>query len=372
MQEREKKTDATDVRAPADWSALGSEAELMDVVTDPVFAFDGELRIMLANAAFSAEFCGGNRSAARGHTLGNVLRCRHAVDSMDCGESAACGVCGWFLAACATRRGESSNQECRVLTDTGNAFDFAVRTFPARMRGFGICSLKDTYASKRLRVLERSLFHDVLNLAVGIKGLTEMLDLNDVAQTAECIQLLHGSAAKMTDESLRLRTLREAESGCLSPCYGKVSGGELLKKVVACYQEDASARHVDVCVVMEEEVVFETDRELAHLILSSQVLNAIEASKRGDRVTVGVSEEDTAVVFCVRSAPVLAEDVRLQLFERSFTTKGAGKGVGAYGAKLIAERYLGGRLWFVSQESEGTVFYLRLPLVAPGTPVSAQ
>jgi len=49
------------------------------------------------------------------------------------------------------------------------------------------------------------------------------------------------------------------------------------------------------------------------------------------------------------------------LFRRAFTTKGQGRGLGTYGAKLIAERHLGATLGFDSDPSTGTTFTVTLP-----------
>lgn len=67
-----------------------------------------------------------------------------------------------------------------------------------------------------------------------------------------------------------------------------------------------------------------------------------------------------------------AEEVQLQLFQRSFSTKGqSGRGIGTYSMKLLSERYLGGKVEFTSREPEGTVFTLTIPksrrVVAPPT-----
>ncbi len=57
-------------------------------------------------------------------------------------------------------------------------------------------------------------------------------------------------------------------------------------------------------------------------------------------------------------------DTQLQLFQRGFTTKGDGRGLGLYGAKLLAEGYLGGTIGFDSDVDSGTVFYVDVPLEA--------
>ena len=48
------------------------------------------------------------------------------------------------------------------------------------------------------------------------------------------------------------------------------------------------------------------------------------------------------VRFSVHNSGAMAPGVRLQIFQRSFSTKrGEGRGVGTYGVKLFGERYLG-------------------------------
>jgi len=51
------------------------------------------------------------------------------------------------------------------------------------------------------------------------------------------------------------------------------------------------------------------------------------------------------------------------LFQRSFSTKGEGRGLGTYSIKLYTERYLKGTVSFSSAEGEGTVFRVRYPWV---------
>jgi len=59
---------------------------------------------------------------------------------------------------------------------------------------------------------------------------------------------------------------------------------------------------------------------------------------------------------------VMPEDVQLQIFQRSFSTKGQpGRGIGMCSVKLFGERYLGGRVDFASRVSDGTTFSLDLP-----------
>jgi signal transduction histidine kinase len=61
----------------------------------------------------------------------------------------------------------------------------------------------------------------------------------------------------------------------------------------------------------------------------------------------------------------MAEEVQLQIFQRSFSTKASsGRGIGTHSMKLLGERYLGGRVEFTSRDGEGTTFRITLPKVA--------
>jgi len=81
--------------------------------------------------------------------------------------------------------------------------------------------------------------------------------------------------------------------------------------------------------------------------------------------------EEQAVVFRVRSSAVMTEEVQLQVFQRSFTTRGSGRGLGTYSMRLLTEQYLGGKVGFSSGGSDGTTFYVRLPLTPPAAPTGA-
>ena len=51
----------------------------------------------------------------------------------------------------------------------------------------------------------------------------------------------------------------------------------------------------------------------------------------------------------------------MQFFQRSFSTKSSGRGLGTYIMKLLSERYLDGKVSFASTEDDGTTFYASFP-----------
>ena len=347
------------------WGRLCSAGVLADLVTDLVFVVDERYRVLRANKAFLSFFGKPTQASVCGRSFGEVADCRHAATGVMCGEAAACSGCGWLQAVEACKREGVGEHECRILKRGGDALDFAVSALPAGPSAGYVCGLKDLYSPKRLRVLELTFFHDVTNLAAGIRGLCELADDPDSGQDEELRPLIHDSANKLVDAIERVRTLRVAENGDLHPCFSAVEPGAVLQAVAESLREQASSRHVEVVIDTGlAPAVFETDKELLALVFGELVRNAIEASVRGDRVTLRCFAGSGDVCFDVRNPAVLAEHVRAHVFERSFTTRGSGRGVGAYRAKLIAERYLKGFVGFVSQAPGGTTFFIRFPQAA--------
>jgi sensor histidine kinase regulating citrate/malate metabolism len=58
----------------------------------------------------------------------------------------------------------------------------------------------------------------------------------------------------------------------------------------------------------------------------------------------------------------MSQEIQLQIFQRSFSTKGEARGIGTYSIKMFTEQYLGGKVSFVSNPTEKTVFSISLPM----------
>jgi len=73
-------------------------------------------------------------------------------------------------------------------------------------------------------------------------------------------------------------------------------------------------------------------------------------------------DDDQHICFWVQNNQFISFNARHQIFNRSFSTKGEGRGIGTYSMKLLAEKYLKGNVRFTTSSEKGTTFSLTVPL----------
>lgn len=95
--------------------------------------------------------------------------------------------------------------------------------------------------------------------------------------------------------------------------------------------------------------------------------NAIESTPPGGRVTISAYPKKDQVEICVTdTGPGIPEELKDKIFERFFTTKGDGTGIGLALAHSVILQHRG-KIWFESVAGKGAAFYVQLPLAkVPG------
>ncbi len=167
------------------------------------------------------------------------------------------------------------------------------------------------------------------------------------------------------DEVESHRKLLAAESGDLHVDISVVHSTDLLADIISSFLYYDGSHQKQV--IIDEKTYgfdFDCDHSILSRILTNMLKNAIEASDDQQIVTVKCTKEDDRAVFSVHNFGCIPRNIQLQIFERSFSTKGMGRGLGTYSIKLFTEQYLKGDTWFESTEENGTTFYVSLPLKA--------
>ncbi|SHF25786.1 Histidine kinase-, DNA gyrase B-, and HSP90-like ATPase [Desulforamulus putei DSM 12395] len=301
---------------------------------------------------------------------GEVLNCIHArKNEPGCGTSENCSTCGAALAILTSQSGKEAARECRLIVKKGDEYVsldllFSAKPFELAGQHFTIVFVTDISHEKRRRALERIFFHDILNTAGSLRGVVELLGhTKDPAKVKELLQDLEEVSASLIEEILEQRDLVSAENNELRVNREPVESGELLNYIIHQLSNHPAARGIFLKVdEATENVSFVTDPVLLKRVLGNMVKNALEASKTGDTVTLGVMKKERRVQFWVNNPLAMSREVQLQVFQRSFSTKGSGRGLGTYSMKLLTERYLKGTISFVVNEEKGTTFIASYPL----------
>ena len=329
---------------------------------------DKERRIVFANRAFLSLMGFETVGQVIGMKPGDAFNCVHAkVCSGGCGTSEFCSKCGAINAIIAAQKGANSVEECRVARNDWDALDLRVWTSPMMVGSFLLTMFiaLDISHEKRRIALERAFFHDVLNIAGNIKNLSVMFPDGSV-ESDELRELLRVSSDQLIEEILRHRELTLAETGELVVHPVKVSCREILSETVNLYSSHRSAYGRLISIAdSTKESHWITDRVLAKRVVGNMLKNALEASRPKETVTLGCEREEDHVRLWVHNSAYMPKDVSLQLFKRSFSTKGPGRGLGTYSMKIITERYLSGRVAFTTSKKDGTTFFIHLPLSGP-------
>ncbi|MFP4096787.1 MAG: PAS domain S-box protein [Cyclobacteriaceae bacterium] len=114
--------------------------------------------------------------------------------------------------------------------------------------------------------------------------------------------------------------------------------------------------------VKHPEIKMRADKLYIEQLLTNLLINAMEASPEGARVTIQVFKTNP-VIITIHNQGAVPEEIRSQLFEKNITHgKKSGQGLGAYIARMIARQHHGD-ITFVSSEEEGTTFTVSIPLL---------
>lgn len=341
---------------------------IIDAMPEFVMIVSRTRQLLLGNRALADFAASQGCDVYIGLRPGELLSCRHALAApAGCGTGEACRTCGAVEAILAGLSGDRSCCECRVLRETPDGFealDLKVWGTPFRWRGEALALVVavDISNENRRKVLERIFFHDILNTAGAISGLTELL-VEGIISFDEAKNDLIETARALVAEIRGQRELLAAENNELSVVPTPLHSRQFLEIVVLTYRNTPLARNREILIVPDiSQTIFYSDERLLGRVIGNLVKNALEASPAGATVALGCAVEAGKITFSCNNRGEIPRETQLQIFNRSFSTKEPGRGIGTYSVKLLTERYLKGRVAFTSNAVEGTTFTVTLPL----------
>jgi signal transduction histidine kinase len=287
-----------------------------------------------------------------------------------CGTSIFCTECGAAKSIKETKDNNiQATYECRVTSNRNNillAYDLRVITTPLNIseEKYLLVYLENIEAEKRKDTLEKVFFHDVLNTAGAIKNIIDILpEIQDKSEMLSFLDMLKSSSSQLLNEIIFQRMIINAEKNELSVDIKNHSVNSILESSYSLYSkhQKAEGKLFEVSYLGTDAFI-ETDKTILVRSLGNLIKNALEATCQGKKIKLFATEKSDFVYFNVWNEGVIPEEVQLQIFQRSFSTKAkSGRGIGTYSVKLFVENYLRGKVFFISSESEQTCFTIALP-----------
>jgi signal transduction histidine kinase len=343
---------------------------LLEAAGGYLLVLNPQRQILAANSELLEAMGMQEGDALVGLRPGEALHCVHAEEGPHgCGTSSACAYCGAVLSILAAQAElQVTDGECRVLMRRDGklaAAEFQIRVTPLEHKGdtFLAMVLLDISDQKRKEAFERLFFHDLANTVQCLEGWGEQLQAGPPAPASRASAALVGLVQRLGSQVRHHRMLLQAERGELQLKFQPVLASAILAALENQFQQHELARRrvLAIQVPAADELLF-TEPELLQRVLANMILNGLEATQEGARITVWFEPQEGRPAFHVSNPGMMSEASAQQIFHRSYSTKGGyGRGLGTYGMKLLGEDHLGGSVGFRSTAAAGTCFSIVLP-----------
>ncbi len=198
---------------------------------------------------------------------------------------------------------------------------------------------------------------------------TGLAEMGGLSPSQSSLVALIGEQTELLSQ-LTTRLLGAARLDVHTLRFERVAIAPIIEDVVAGAREQLRGVAVKVAVD-REDLSIQADRNLVQAMLTQFVDNAAKYAEAGTTVTIGATEQSSAVVLSVHNCgPAIPAADQERVFDRYFRSAGtashaSGTGIGLSVAKQAALAH-GGDVWVASDARRGTTFFASLPATPQG------
>ncbi|MHB8906923.1 MAG: sensor histidine kinase, partial [Melioribacteraceae bacterium] len=213
--------------------------------------------------------------------------------------------------------------------------------------------------------IERIFFHDIINTAGNLNNFIELIDPESIknTETRQYLEIVASISSRIVDEIRTHKHLLTSDKSKINLRISEIGSLDFFESIYNYFNRADLLNKKTISISPNSEnIYFESDETLLGRVLNNMLKNAIEASNENDTINLYCGLKNNMVTFSVHNSMLIPKNIQSQLFNRSVSTKGAGRGLGLYSMKFLTEMYLKGSIAFTSSKEEGTTFTASYPL----------
>ena len=216
--------------------------------------------------------------------------------------------------------------------------------------------------------------HQLRTPLSAIKWTLKMLLEGDLGKINEeqrdFINKTYNSNERMINLINDLLNVTRIEEGKFILKQSPLSLEELIESLVSSYQHRIKEKKIKFSFRKEEKKIpnVSVDREKIKLAIENLLENALKYTPDRGKIVISVKKENNYIKFRIKDSGVgIPKEQQNRVFTKFFRAANIirmeteGTGLGLFIAKNIIEAH-GGRIWFKSNEGQGTTFYFSLPI----------
>ena len=210
--------------------------------------------------------------------------------------------------------------------------------------------------------LSAGVAHEIRNPLASVRGYTQMA-IRELPEDSVVVSDLR----IVLNEVDRLDRLIERFMSFASPntpIYKNQDMNKVLAEVVYLLDQRVTDAGVTLNVSIGEDASFSFDSDQIKQVLYNLILNAVQASKEGQVVTVAsevIREQNVFRLMVTDEGEGIPTEIQERIFSPFFTTRPKGTGLGLSICARIVENHHGS-LELTTSSDTGTVFTIELPL----------
>lgn len=152
--------------------------------------------------------------------------------------------------------------------------------------------------------------------------------------------------------------------------YSKVDIVELIDSAIFDFSGEAHVRGIEIIFLKPTDgtLYLNADKDKIRIIFQNLLENAIKYSNLHGKVFITLKHQGDMAQISVKDTGIgISEEGKKKIFEKFFRDEEAkkkeavGSGIGLFTSKQIVEKH-GGRIWFDSEEKDGTTFFFTIPI----------